>query len=163
MNDVDRDARVRPGRAHPECHTAFASLRRLLGDERGDTMVEVLLSITLTGIAFGAILGGLAQVSLTAQTHNANLIIEGALSQARRSVESAPYAEVNGNTFTLPAPSGFTVFRAPINPCDPAVATRLCFSAPADLDASALSLRKVSIEASIGTTKRSIDVFKSDR
>jgi len=141
----------------------LAFFRRLLGDERGDTMVEVLLSITLTGIAFGAILGGLAQVSLTAQTHNANLIIEGALSQARRSIEGAPYAQVNGSTFTLPAPAGFTVFQAPAA-CNPAVTTRLCFTAPVAVDeTNALSLRKVSIEASIGTTKRTIDVFKSDR
>lgn len=158
MYDVDRDARVRPGRAHPVRHT-LASLQRLLGDERGDTMVEVLLSITLTGIAFGAILGGLAQVSLTAQTRNTSVLLEAALAESRRAVELAPYAQVLTDSYPKPTLAGFTVS------CSPAVLPRLCFTtAAADLDAAnAPSLRAVTIEAAVDGHVRKTVVHKSDR
>ena len=157
MKDVDRDARVRPGRAHPVRQT-LSSLRRLLGDERGDTMVEVLLSITLTGIAFGAILGGLAQVSLSAQTRNSNVLLEAALAEGRRAVELAPHALVLTDMYSKPTPQGFTLN------CDPAVVPRLCFTTGgADVDPSAPSLRAVTIEAAIDGQIRRTVVYKSDR
>ena len=159
MKDVDRDARVRPGRAHPVRHTALASLRRLLGDERGDTMVEVLLSITLTGIAFGAILGGIAQVSLTAQTRNSNVLLEAALAEGRRAVELAPYAQVLDNSYPKPTPQGFALS------CVATVVPRLCFPLTGgDIDAAnAVSLRAVTIEAAIDGQVRRTVVYKSDR
>lgn len=159
MRDVDRDARVRPGHAHPVRHTAFASLRRLLGDERGDTMVEVLLSITLTGIAFGAILGGIAQVSLTAQTRNSNVLLEAALAEGRRAVELAPYTQVLDNSYAKPTPQGFSLS------CLATVVPRLCFPLTGgDIDAAnAVSLRAVTIEAAIDGQIRRTVVYKSDR
>lgn len=159
MKDVDRDARVRPGRARPERHPALASLRRLLGDERGDTMVEVLLSITLTGIAFGAILGGIAQVSLTAQTRNSNVLLEAALAEGRRAVELAPYTQVLADSYPKPTPQGFALS------CLPTVVPRLCFvPVGGDIDAAnAESLRAVNIEAAIDGQIRRTVVYKSDR
>lgn len=159
MKDVERDARVRPGRAHPERPSAFASLRRLLGDERGDTMVEVLLSITLTGIAFGAILGGIAQVSLTAQTRNSNVLLEAALAEGRRAVELAPYTKILDDSYAKPTPQGFTLS------CLATVVPRLCFPpVGADIDpANAVSLRAVNIEAAIDGQVRRTVVYKSDR
>lgn len=159
MKDVDGDARVRPGHAHPERHTALASLRRLLGDERGDTMVEVLLSITLTGIAFGAILGGIAQVSLTAQTRNSNVLLEAALAEGRRAVELAPYAQVVNDTFARTTPAGFDLT------CVDSVVPRLCFPpARPEVDAAnAAGLLEVPIEAAIDGQVRRTVVYKSDR
>lgn len=159
MKDVDRDACVRPGHAHPERRTALSSLRRALGDERGDTMVEVLLSITLTGIAFGAILGGIAQVSLTAQTRNSNVLLEAALAEGRRAVERAPYAQVLDDSFSKPTPQGFDLS------CDATVVPRLCFppTRPEVDPVNAAGLRAVTIEAAIDGQVRRTVVYKSDR
>lgn len=121
-------------------------------------MVEVLLSITLTGIAFGAILGGLAQVSLIAQTRNSNVLLEAALAEGRRAVELAPYAQVLANTYSRPTPQGFTLS------CSAEVLPRLCFTTGgADVDPAAPSLRAVTIEAAVDGQVRRTAVYKSDR
>ena len=115
MNDVDRDARVQPGRAHPDRHAPFAFLRRQLANDRGETMVEALLAMTLLGIGFAVIYGGLATASIAAQRENQLVAIEAALSTAKRSIADQPFT-ATCDSYTLPAdPAGLVVTKSCTN------------------------------------------------
>lgn len=114
-NGTDRDTRVQPGHAYPERPTRFARVRRLLSEERGETIVEALLAMTLLGIGFSAIYGALATASIAAQRENQLVGIEAALSTAKRSIADQPFTAVC-DSYTLPAdPPGLAVTKSCTN------------------------------------------------
>jgi len=119
------------------------TVARRIGEERGDSLVEVLLSITLTGIAFGTIFGALSGVTLAAQTHNRNVQLESALTQAKQALENAKY---NASGYIPPTIPGVTV----------------TYSAPSSVTGGA-SLQSITVQVVIGGATRSTVVQKADR
>jgi type II secretory pathway pseudopilin PulG len=119
------------------------TIARRIGEERGDSMVEVVLSVALTGIAFGAIFSALSGVTLAAQGHNQNVQLESALTQAKQALENAKY---NASGYTPPAIQGVTV----------------TYSAPASV-AGAPSLQSITVQVSVGSNTRTTVVQKANR
>ena len=119
------------------------TIARTLAGERGDSVVEVILSITLTGIAFGAIFSALSGVTLAARGHTQNVQLEAALSQAKQSLENATYSA-----------SGYTA------PTIPSV--MVTYSAPAAVS-GAPTLQSITVQVSIGGTTRTTVVQKTVR
>jgi len=118
-------------------------LARILGDERGDGVVEVVLSITLTGIAFGAIFSALSGVTLAARSHTQNVQLEAALTQAKQSLENATY---NASGYTAPTIPGVAV----------------TYSAPSTVS-GAPTLQSVTVQVSVGGSTRTTVVQKTVR
>jgi ABC-type Fe3+-siderophore transport system permease subunit len=119
------------------------TIARALAGERGDSVVEVVLSITLTGIAFGAIFSALSGVTLAARSHTQNVQLEAALSQAKQSLENATY---NASGYTAPTIPDVTV----------------TYSAPSAVS-GAPNLQSVTVQVSVGGSTRSTVVQKTIR
>jgi ABC-type Fe3+-siderophore transport system permease subunit len=118
-------------------------IARALGEERGDSVVEVVLSITLTGIAFGAIFSALSGVTLAARSHTQNVQLEAALTQAKQSLENATY---NASGYAAPTIPDVTV----------------TYSAPSAVT-GAPTLQSVIVQVSAGGVARSTIVHKTIR
>jgi hypothetical protein len=119
------------------------SIARILGDERGDSVVEVVLSITLTGIAFGAIFSALSGVTLAARSHTQNVQLEAALTQAKQALENTAY---NVSGYAAPTIPDVTV----------------TYSAPSAVS-GAPSLQSITVQVSAGGGTRSTVVQKTVR
>ena len=75
-------------------------LRRLWHRERGETLVEVLITITIVGIAFTGILAGLATAINLSGRHRGQANADVVLVSAAESVKSQAYAPCPGVTTT---------------------------------------------------------------
>lgn len=105
-------------------------------------MVEVLISVVLTGTAMAAIIGALGGATLTAQQHNRNVLLEASMSHAKQVLENAPYSA----TYTPPTLPSVTV----------------TYSTPAPVG-SVSSLQAITIEVAADGRTRSTVVYKTDR
>jgi type II secretory pathway pseudopilin PulG len=89
----------------------IARLRRLrsrLGRERGDTLVEVLITITIVGIAFTGILAGLATAINLSGRHRGQANADVVLVSAAESVKNQAYTQC-ASTSSYSATSGVTL------------------------------------------------------
>ncbi len=79
--------------------------------DSGESLVEVLLAVSLSAIAMATILGGLSGVTIAAQRHNDDVILESAISQAKQTLANAAFngAATIGTTYAMPAVSGVTL------------------------------------------------------
>lgn len=126
------------------------AFRRAKG-ERGDSLAEVVVAVTLLGTAFVAILYGLSTVSITATRHNEVVLLESALSQAKQAIATQAFVSVPGATctavYSLPTVTGVTLQQCvtPVSGPEP------------------LQLQEVKIHATGATTTRVAVVFKGQR
>lgn len=118
----------------------------LVDQERGDSLLEVMISVALTAIALGAIFGAISGVSLAAHRENQFSTLEAVLSQARQTVETAPY----DGSGAYPTPS-------PI----PAIATIPPYVVTAVSGVS--GTQAVTIEVIVGDQSRTTTIYKSCR
>lgn len=130
---------------------------RILRGDRGDTMLEVVIAVTLVGIAFSAIFGGLSTASLAAKQQNDSVQLEAALSQARQQLEVEPFDGTGAYAgVTLPAPS-----------CGPPVSKVVSQVTPAPAStASPLptsQVQRIRLQASCGAQTRVADTLKGNR
>ena len=121
-------------------------LSALVDQERGDSLLEVLISVSLTAIALGAIFGAISGVSLAAHRENQFSTLESVLSQARQTVETAPYSAAG----TYPTPS-------PI----PATATIPPYTVTAVSGVS--NTQAITITVIVGDQTRGTTIYKSCR
>lgn len=118
-------------------------ISRTLADDRGSSMVEVLVSITLTAIAFGAIFSALSGVDIAARAHDQNMRTEAALTQAKQAIEDATY---NSAGYVPPAIPGATI----------------TYSAPT-LVTGASALQSITVQVVVGSETRTTVVQKTAR
>jgi type II secretory pathway pseudopilin PulG len=83
-------------------------LWRLLRAERGDTLVEVLITITIVGIAFTGILAGLATAINLSGRHRGQANADVVLVSAAESVKNQAYTQCASTSSYNPA-SGVTL------------------------------------------------------
>jgi prepilin-type N-terminal cleavage/methylation domain-containing protein len=79
--------------------------RRCRRGERGETLVEILVSIVIIGICFAAILGGLTSSIFGSRVHREQATVETVL----RSYAEATKAQVNRPGGYLPCASGYNI------------------------------------------------------
>lgn len=123
--------------------TDLQTLLHRLNDDRGNSMVEVLTSITLTAIAFAAIFSALSGVDIAARAHDQNMRTEAALTQAKQALEDATY---NSGGYVPPAIPGATI----------------TYSAPT-LVAGATALQSITVQVVVGSETRTTVVQKTAR
>src|SRR5258708_9618694 len=69
-----------------------APARRLrLSNELGIGLVELMISVTLIGIAFAAIFGAMSTAAISAQKNNREVQVEVALTTAKQTVNQAAF------------------------------------------------------------------------
>lgn len=119
------------------------SIVRALADDRGDSLVEILMSITLTAIAMGAIFTALSGVTIGARAHDVNVQAESALAQAKQSLEDAAY---DASGYVPPAIPGASV----------------TYSAPSAVT-GAPSLQSITVQVTVGAETRTTVVQKAPR
>ena len=89
--------------------TMRARLRREgLRQERGVTLVELLIAVTLMGMAFVALLGGLGVFFRTSNTQRSTSDIDSALRTYVEQVVDAAYVNCATSYTITPPPSGMT-------------------------------------------------------
>lgn len=125
--------------------------RGALRDERGSSLIEIMLSATLIGIAFMAIFGALSAGAISAQKNNVGVQVEVALSTAKQSLAQASF-DATGTYGTI-FPATINGVSVTLNP-SPAVA------APGY---TLGELQAVTIEASLAGTTKTITVYKGNR
>jgi type II secretory pathway pseudopilin PulG len=97
---------------------ADASKRRTSGSEAGETLIEILVTLTIVSIAVATLLGGLMTSTMTSATHRNITTLDGVLrsfvESARNSIETQPSNGTSGPLFTACAtPSSYTVVGNP--------------------------------------------------
>ena len=124
-------------------------LWRAFRNERGDTMLEVVIAVTLVGIAFAAIFGGLSTASLAAKQQSESVQLEAALSQARQMLEVEPFDATGAYaSVTLPTPS-----------CGPAVSKVVTQVTPVPTT----QLQRITLQATCGAQTRIAETLKGKR
>lgn len=85
---------------------ASASRRR---DEAGTTLVELLMTVVILGIAFAVFLGGMTSSIAGSDIHRAQASAETIMRSYAESVKTQTYVNCAGTgTYTYTAPTGFT-------------------------------------------------------
>lgn len=125
--------------------------RRERSAEAGFSMIEVLVSATLIGIAFAAIFGAMSTASLTSLRNNQEVQVEAALTTAKQSLNQAAFDPTGayGSLFPVTINSVTVV----LNP-SPAVA------APGY---TLTTLQAVTIQATLSAISRTTTVYKGNR
>jgi len=124
-------------------------------------MLEVVIAMTLMGIAFAAMFGALSTASIATLRNNQQVQVEVALAQGKATLQSAAF-DATGNysaQFPILQPTGCTISSADclsvsLNP-KPAVAD------PGIADLT--KLQAVTLQAKLGAVVRSATVYKSNR
>ena len=87
-------------------------LLRPLGTDGGDTLVEALVTVAVLGVAFVALLGGMATAIRASDVHRKQAMAEITLSNYVEAVQAAPYVScpsagpASYATATVTVPSG---------------------------------------------------------
>jgi type II secretory pathway pseudopilin PulG len=90
-------------------HRLFA---RRASDERGETLAEVLMTVSIMGILFAAVLGALAVSALTSDISKKEGTAEALLRTYAEQVQGLPYVNcASTSTYTIasfPVPANYT-------------------------------------------------------
>ena len=107
------------------CGTAPRSRLRPLCSEGGTTLVEALVTVAVLGVAFVALLGGMATAIRASDVHRKQAMAEITLSNYVEAVQAAPYVScpsagpASYATATVTVPSGLaapTILNTASNP-----------------------------------------------
>lgn len=112
--------------------------------EQADTLVEVVVALTIVGIAFVAILSGLSSLTLSAQRHNQGVLLETAITQAKQHLATQTFSPSTPPTYTMPSPTPGVTYIPVVTVITP-------------------SLHEVKIQATNGTDTRAAIVYKGAR
>jgi prepilin-type N-terminal cleavage/methylation domain-containing protein len=89
------------------------SLRRRAGQERGETLAEVLMTISIMGILFAAVLGALAVSEQTSDISKKEGAAEALMRSYAEQVQRLPYVNcASTGSYTIASfavPTGYTV------------------------------------------------------
>lgn len=136
----DGSPRMLPRGAPPRTPAAAGRPR----GQRGDSLVEVVVALTIVGLAFVAILSGLATLSLSAQRHNQGVLLEAALTQAKQHLATQTFSTASPPSYSMPTPTPGVTFIPVVTAVSP-------------------SLHEVKIQATNGTDIRIAIVYKGAR
>ncbi len=126
-----------------------APARRLrLSNELGIGLVELMISVTLIGIAFAAIFGAMSTAAISAQKNNREVQVEVALTTAKQTVNQAAFDPTGTYPGVLP-------------PTINGVTTSM--SVAGDATYGLAKLQDVTITGTLLGMTKTIHVFKGDR
>jgi Tfp pilus assembly protein PilV len=77
-------------------------------DQRGTTLVEILITITIIGIGFVAVLGAIAVFHRSTGTQRGTATNDSAVRTYAEQLQAAPYSDCASAYNGVSAPSGFT-------------------------------------------------------
>lgn len=119
-----------------------------LAGEGGSSLIEVLLSATLIGIAFASIFGALSTAAISAKKNNEDVQVEVAITTAKQTVNQAAFDPTGAYAGVLPGS---------IN----GVATSMTVSG--DPTFGLATLQKITITGTLDTITRQVSVYKGNR
>lgn len=138
--------------------------RRLLAGDAGLTLVELLLTISIMGIAFLAILGGMGTSILTSDIHRKQATGQTLLTSFAEAVKEAAYVDCAQasdyqSSFTAPAGYGATVTAVAywLPPPSPQAPPGFGATCPPDTRLQQVSLE---IRSTDGRATETVAVFK---
>jgi prepilin-type N-terminal cleavage/methylation domain-containing protein len=135
------------------------SLRRRAADERGETLAEVLMTISIMGILFAAVLGALAVSAQTSDTSKKEGATEALIRSYAEQIQDLSYVNcASTGAYTIAGfsvPTGYTVAPTAVRYWDgsnPAGFGAPCPNAASDKGVQAVDLRAQTADGRVNET-----------